>query len=377
MAGEILENPLAQVYADWTPHASPDTDASPEESALITHLNALSPLDVRREEMRRFGRALDLIRQGNAKGAYDPRVEIGPETLYPEYASFKRVAKFATRAATVYAADGRTDRAVDLLLDVLVFADNTSRSVLIANLVGSASLSIAFAAFDDLLPRLSRTDAVKIERGVETLLARPTAARAVLPAETRMTVAGLRLAFEQSGRTDELFSDDEGRLNPSRKRMADEFAAMSRSEREAMFRRIVEQIGGRDALIDRTLAGPERDWIDGAKEIEASRADEPATLDDAMMAWLVPDYMGFVTVALRTRAQLRLLALHARLLQYRWDYGRFPERSNVSDPLTGKPFVYERRPDGTIRLASKGIPETGEIELRYRRVASEGNGSEP
>ena len=377
-AGEALGDPLARAYADWTPGASPDGEASRETVALWTSLGRLAPLDARREESKRFGRALDLVARGNAKPVFEPRIEFGPDTPMPEYASFRRIAKFAARAATVDAADGRTDRAVDLLLDQLIFADNAGRSFLIANLVGSAIQGIAFAAFDDLLPRLSRADTFRIERAVDGLLARPVAARAVLPMERKMILAGLDLAFASTGPVDDLFSDDEGRRGAREKAFADEFAGMSLLERRAMFRRLVGRLEARDGAADRVLAGPERGWADGmASLMEVDAEESPANLEDALISMLTPVYSGFVSVAVRSRTQLRLLGIHARLAQYRWDYGRYPERLDLTDPLTGGPYVYERRDDGTIRLASRGIPQTGEIELLYRRIGSEGNGTEP
>ena len=378
MAGEILEAPFASVYADWTPGTASAAGDSPETSALLRRLDTLPPLEVRREELSRFGKALDLVARGNAKGAFDPRVEIGPDSLFPEYSSFRRVTKLAVRAASVYAADGRTDRAVRLLLDELTFSDNIARGTLIANLVGGAMQGIVFAAMDDLLPRLSRANAVAIERWVEGLLARPPAVRTVLSAEDRMTLASLRLVFENPKEAGGLFSGEEVSMSSEERRMADEFAGMSKPVLEAVFRRLVSRLDARNRAVDRVLAGPERDWVAGVSAIADTDADaKPLTVEDALMEALAPSYMGFAAVAVRNRTQLRLLGLHAALLRYRWDTGRFPEKIEAIDPLTGGPYLYERLPDGRMRLASKGVPQTGEIELRYRRVPMEGNGSEP
>ncbi len=85
------------------------------------------------------------------------------------------------------------------------------------------------------------------------------------------------------------------------------------------------------------------------------------------------EHRQFLVAILRHRAQLRLLRLHARIIQYRWETGGLPKtleelklpKDETADPLSGKPFQYLPK-DRTYRLLSLGIPETGEIELRYR-----------
>ncbi len=40
------------------------------------------------------------------------------------------------------------------------------------------------------------------------------------------------------------------------------------------------------------------------------------------------------------------------------------------DPLSKQPFAYELK-SGVYRLFSRGVPETGEIELKYKRVVEQ------
>jgi hypothetical protein len=70
---------------------------------------------------------------------------------------------------------------------------------------------------------------------------------------------------------------------------------------------------------------------------------------------------------------MRLLDLHARILDYRWNNLKLPEQladavpqALLFDPLSGQSFAYEKTATG-YSLFSRGVPETGKIELKYRR----------
>lgn len=155
-------------------------------------VNKLSPLEVRREAVQRFGRALDLVALGNAKPVFEPRTELNLTTSFPELAGFKQITKFAVLASSVYAADGRTDLATKTLLDQLTFGDNFGRGVMISNLVGIAVSAIAIRAFEDLFPRMSLRDMDAVSVTVAGLLARRPSAIDTMAAEAVFTSAAVR-----------------------------------------------------------------------------------------------------------------------------------------------------------------------------------------
>ena len=70
---------------------------------------------------------------------------------------------------------------------------------------------------------------------------------------------------------------------------------------------------------------------------------------------------------------MRLLALTAHIHRYRFHHGRLPNTLQEGigdaeiDPLTLKPFIYERKSDFEFRLASRGTKALGEIDLKYTR----------
>ena len=80
-----------------------------------------------------------------------------------------------------------------------------------------------------------------------------------------------------------------------------------------------------------------------------------------------------MVLAMRSRAQFRLLRLHALIQSFKWQHGRLPRliteaasAAEIFDPLTGEAFHYQPMPSG-YKLYSKGVSPTGEIELAYHK----------
>ncbi|MEX2242439.1 MAG: hypothetical protein WD716_01195 [Fimbriimonadaceae bacterium] len=77
---------------------------------------------------------------------------------------------------------------------------------------------------------------------------------------------------------------------------------------------------------------------------------------------------------LRQRAQIRMLRLYGKIAEYRWLNGTYPAQleqvgtpTERTDPLTGQEFHYANQGE-SFDLYSSGIPELGEIRVRYRRA---------
>ena len=105
---------------------------------------------------------------------------------------------------------------------------------------------------------------------------------------------------------------------------------------------------------------------------------------DAVAEALTPVDRHAIIAGLRSRTQLRLLRLHAKVIEYRWEHEQLPEslKAAVSDgteidPLSGEAFVFERPGVASYRIYGKGMPGVGEIELRYRAPVREPEGTPP
>jgi len=385
-AAEILSSAGIRDLLTWAPGRprpakDPDDPDDPgpskEQLAIYDRLNALTPLEIRRESMLKCGRALDLISRGNSKPVFDPRGDFGPDTLFPEYPAFRNVSRLALQASAVYAADGRTDLATKALLDQIWFADNFGRSVIISSLIATACSSIAIVGFQDILPRLSQSDAVTIEKSIDALMAKPLAVRSVLRGELSFSVKGLDLLASEKGDLSGFFgfgdddNDDDKEAVAQGKAMAKEFASLSPAARQKLIAGIKARQLARMNEMDRIFLKPEKDWIPEFESLGERDDAQPTTLSDVIASMLTPVYSQYVLAAERQRTQLRLLKLYAQAIQYRWEYSAWPGKLDAIDPMNGLLYIYEVKEDGTIRIASKGTKETGEIDLKYKRPATQ------
>jgi hypothetical protein len=330
-----------------------------------------TPLDIRREVVQRFGRVVDLIHTGNGKSAIPFRKSIDFDTTFEEYALYKVAAWVMDCAAYVAFADGAASKGVGILLDQLSFAEAISSETLIAYLVGRAIQAVALARFEALLPALSASDAGRIERFCKTTLEQPDAYLACVAGEKQFMLDSIPQVLE---RTDLLGLM--GGNNDLDEKAAKLIAGLTKNDRERLTRLAKDRLETSYGVLFARLRGPEKDWIDKNAPEEDQVPREIATLDDLasyIAAMSMPVFEGASATALRSRCQVRLLGLHARIIQFRWKNERLPDRlseavpeEDLIDPMNGDKFQFELR-EGGYRLYSKGIPETGEIELRYRR----------
>lgn len=367
-AADAVSSASGRAFATYEGPSAAPQGAAPETAELYRRLAGMAPLDVAREAAQRYGTALALVERGNRKPVFHPLGTILPDTAIPEFSSFRTVGRLHALVARAQAADGRTDAAVGTLLEGLTFADNVGRFLLIGGLVGASTSGAIYRSFADLLPRLSRRDAASIQRGVSELLARPPALLAAVRGEAASSGAGLAKYLRGQPKVAEVQPNypKDGELR--------RIESMGREEREGLLRRALTDLAEREATMERVLKGPEAGWIKGFEGIDAETDARAAGLAEELVRLTAPQFGMAAASILRSRTQMRLLALHARLIEYRWDYGRWPATVDVADPLGGGKYVYEPMPDGTIRLASRGTPETGEIELRTKWAPGAGKG---
>ena len=82
----------------------------------------------------------------------------------------------------------------------------------------------------------------------------------------------------------------------------------------------------------------------------------------------------YANAVAKGRIQLRLLRLHAQVIEYKWQHNKLPTKLEDFakdhagfDPIANEPFHYELK-DGSYRIYSMGIPGLGRMELRYRNT---------
>ena len=120
---------------------------------------------------------------------------------------------------------------------------------------------------------------------------------------------------------------------------------------------------------------PESEWILPIDEPLEVELPSDASPEQQFFAFLegAAGFGGVLEAAARSRTQLRLLVLTARVHRFRYHHGRLPNSlieavgDAANDPLTGKPFIFEKLSGQEFRIASKGFKKLGEIDIVYRR----------
>jgi hypothetical protein len=358
-------------------------DWKDELESLDARIKAFAPLEgkslleVRRLMVARGLKTYSLLEAGNRKPVFSPRTSLTLETLYPEYASFKSLARFLSAKAFVEAADGNALAASRTLAEGYKFVSRTGSETLIARLVSIAGEAILHAALEDLLPTIP-------ERGIDGLDA---ALRLCLP-ETPFIVN----AFESEGQFVDLtlkelekqpamfgsmWGDPDDEEVGDWKKYQKEFEGLSPAARQRLFRGVVEDSRSRRAKIAQLFTRPESEWF------EYEEPTNDGTLQGYLVEALAPTFIGAFSAEARARTQARLGRLSCSIIAFRWRNGRLPgtlaeavDKANLHDPLSGKEFEYAPLPGGAFRLVSKGNKQTGEIALRYKRASAKDNGDD-
>jgi hypothetical protein len=381
-AAELIQGPAFALYVNTTPEFpvpgnNPNTLPTPPELvALSERLGKMNLLEIRREAVKRYGTALDLVRRGNRKEVFDPRTEIGPSTLFPELPEFRRLTRLFTLDSYVKFADGNPAAGTQALLDGLEFSYNVSSGSIIASLVGAASSAIVLAAIEDRLPMFSLADCRRAKQLAQAALTAPRQMVKAFDVDRRSTIGVLDQLFAEPEQIYPLLGAEGPESVERAKRTVVTLKTASPADRERWRRQAQESLDRHYQTVVALLKQPESQWFGPESDPRTSVPRGADAVVGDLVQSLVPVTNQILVTEAKQRTQFRLLALHSSILEFRWKNGRLPKelREAVSDqeafdPLSGVRFVYERRGDG-YRLLSRGIPATGEIELRYRRAVT-------
>ncbi|MFI5384669.1 MAG: hypothetical protein ACHQ50_00975 [Fimbriimonadales bacterium] len=392
-AADLLHGDNFSVYVNWSPNDYEDRLARKREASnqkgdvtgfwsnadeaqlqLSLKIRDLGFLGVQRRIVAEYGRALDLVRAGNQKAVWDPREKQDGAALFPEYAGFRSVAKLFRADAYVRFADGNSKGGTTDLLQGLTFARRIGGNNLISELVSLTCRAIVLASFEEQLPRLSERDAGQIVSYVDAALAEPDSYARALQGDRDFMIAG----------TEQMFKDPKGwgigiqEGDPPG--VPDYMAKMSPRERDLARAGFARGLTDFFAKILAKLNQDESTWASAKADDDPppmpAAVNSVQDLVDVLVRTFVPDFDTVTVSELRARAQLRLLGLHARVIDFRWKNNRLPKELKEAvpeklllDPMGGEAFHYELT-DGGYKLYSKGLPTTGPIELRYRRPAN-------
>jgi len=353
----------------------PDVDLTLPPVAPGTTLDS-TDLGIRIAANDRLGGTFDIVTQGNNKRVYDPRDGYTFETTFPEMARFKMLAKIGVNKAYVEFAEGKSTLAVRDLIEGLRFSRNIFDSVMIGGLVSIAMQSIFLAEFNRHLGQLSLSDAQLIDRTCQGLIDSPYPVREMLAREYRMTKSSLDQVLDKP---DEFLTEEQN------KAVGAALKGLSGPDRAQLKSFVTQALEPRYKSISDKLSGPESGW-----PVSDMSADPLVSLEDKSVSnlamLLITELQGksmehqYTKAMAKARIQLRLLQLHAKVIEYRWQNSFLPAKIEdfagpkiARDPFTGDVFHYELK-DGNYRLYSTGVPGIGPIELKYRMQPSGGGG---
>lgn len=346
---------------------SPEAERTPENSKVFDAVHGKSLLQRRRLAVETYRPALDLLLAASKKPIVDPRKEIAIDTLFPELAGFRDVAKFVSHAAYAALADGKASLALDYWTAALDVFDRIGDGTLIQHLVSIACSAIVLASVEDLLFCLSDADAKRLETISATLLERPPTILRALDHE----LAFVERSLKEIGSQDwwAIYADNED-TNAIQKA----WDKLSATDKARVITMVHDRIASTMSLLRERYRQPEHAWVDDLPETPAASLTTPQGVADALTEISMPVFVQAGTTAARFRTQIRLLGLTASVIRFKWEHGRLPSaleeavgKERALDPLSQLPFELKRDGSGNVSVVSKGVKQTGEIALRYRR----------
>lgn len=361
-------------YEDYLRAA--DLINEPGYSATWQQDDGKTYLEVRKAAVERYGKALDFVRAGNKKQAWNPALSAPSSSKRPQLQAFLALPKLCCAEAYVNFAEGRPSRGVQSLLDGIAFSRQIRSGTTMDYLVGRIGADTVYTQFADALPSLSEPDCRTIEAYVDAQLAAPDPFQQILNNWLDAKMGQLAAIFDL--KPGEPVGD--AKLEPA----VAVIAKLSPAERRDVVNQIRDRVKARFAEYAQKLQNAEGQLMSTASGQEPETVSTASDLADFLSVWLSPNVP--VETILVDRTQLRLLGLHARVIDYRWRNGRLPVSLKdaapgdlANDPASGGAFVYEPHGDGTYRLYSKGFGVGGPVELGHQeaRVRIGGTGVPP
>jgi hypothetical protein len=311
-------------------------------------------------------RALRLLQQGLAKPVISPRETVTSATVFPDLAGFRQMARLLDIYQYVALADGRVADAIAALRESLRLGQVVQTDTLISGLVGIAIAAIAIRPLSEHLDQLAARDCDLLYQVCLERLSQPALLPQMMEMERR---GGKSLLSEISANPkalDGLVSD-----------------APDAGDEDARARQLITDIGGLKGAPEQLAAM----LAEAAKRLDEqyqrllAECRKPAW----QRSWPEPPSEGSLAARLVAlvavnpsqvssrytieEARLRLLAIHAAILRYRWEHDQVPvslaalDLGDLAiDPFTGQPLEYE--PLGRkYRLASAGAEGGARLTL--------------
>jgi hypothetical protein len=385
LARDLLDQGYWQAYVEWAPpegrmaiqqqrHAREIAGIEPIQDRkmldLELRLEGLNLLQVREEEMSAFARSDHLVSTGNSKPCEVQTVMNGVRV--PTASVFSNLGSLERDIAYVEASRSHTDLMIADLENILTMVDHGCRTTYVGSVLATSAQLKVCTMFAENLDRFSLQDAGAIEALVNRFLQ-----------GTPVFVDAYRAAFlsEQASVGDSIHGLKEHGFDATRDKQHSQFNSvineMSNPEVDQLIQQTQQTIGAIGRTFLARFSQPEHTWL-STDALDNDDSPDPVvrTPDDIesyfALHWTLPEVARprRLADALRARAMMRLLRLHAKIIAYRWEQGRLPaslSEMNLPtgyeyDPLSDARFVYQVS-GSEYKLYSLGTKATGKIEL--------------
>lgn len=292
--------------------------------------------------------ALLLVRMGLHKPVYSPRTNLDENSLFPELAPFRQLARLLCAEQYVQFANGRVDAAIDSLRVGLAFGYRVQTDTVLSGLVGVAIHSMVIKEFSRHLDQLSVYQCDDVRRLVEDFLGGESPAAHLLALEKGYTLKMLEARRSDSAGLAALLQtvgvEDTDRADPDsatvtaylKNHPADVNALIDDAENRV------------NAMYDQTLLNMRLPPTQ-RKSLARDTTESPGA---ALFRAVSIDPQSILDKYTRDQSQLRLLGVHALIHRYRWDHNVLPNGLAelhapgwIKDAFEGTVIVYQRDGD--------------------------------
>ncbi len=311
--------------------------------------------------------ALAMFRQGITKPIRIPADDPVGGNLIQSFGLMRSLARLLAVDIFVAFADGRSDAAIRTVADGLKLSYALKGVSITAGLVGGATDAILLTTLAQLRESWNAKDCARLTRLANQWLDAPDPLSAALSAERGLSLRFVREwrkdVETMSGQLESHYELEKSEPETDRSREAEAAAKTLRTDGAVRERVFGELVGVINEHYDRTFALTKNPT--GSLTLAPNPATDanrhPITL--LLRETVVLSAPAVVQQVVEDRLQLRLIAVHAGIRAYRWQYDRLPKTladmklpaNLVTDPFTGKPLLYEPADTGTgYVLASAG-----------------------
>lgn len=378
-AADLVARSNVPNYQNWMAAKWADPESTKEDKEYVEWIAKMpfgdpwktSALDAARIALQGLDQAKELVRRGNGR----PLVSLSKQA--PEATTvlsrIKSLVKYFALDANLRFSQGRSNEGLDSLIVGMEMNNRLPQGSFLDRVYSAALSGILLSEFDRHLDQLSATDAKYLTNAMKRLPSWEARLSEAIRGDKDDFSRDLADIREPPTPDPE---DEEGYVSEWQKYAS----ALSQQDFRVFSEAATRVYNQKAELVLKVIAGSERTWagelssLGFVRERPEPKGRTPAERGIEFAEECSDLWVSLVDVEAKTRTQLRLLRLHARILEYKWNEGRLPKSLDQAasakereDAFANGTFQYLPDRFGHYELFSKGFPPHGRIDLRWRR----------